>query len=135
MRQMITIDQLNELDSNQKEQLRKWWNPSENDYYILNLHNSNPVLKVGKSEKKEYSLPLLNIGLCIDIIDKSNSVGFMLMREHETFSLFFAHKPTHPSGEIDGWTVSEIEDDGNSCELIDYLWESVKLILNKRLLH
>ena len=90
MKQHITIKQLNELTTEEKNYLRKWWKPKKGDkFYSNNYSNvygglfygelSSPIIaesyepdKVyfagGEGEGREKDLPLLSIGQMIEFI-------------------------------------------------------------------
>jgi len=85
MKQIITIDQLNELSKEQKTKLFNWWlskGIKMGDNYYLNVngkesiecftHNCNGLSFEGTKVYYEY-YPLLNIGQMIELLDDYNA--------------------------------------------------------------
>jgi len=85
MKQIVTIDQLNELSKDQKIKLYKWWikkGIKMGDIYYLNVNskesiecfsrNCNGLSFEGTKVYYEY-YPLLNIGQMIELLDDYNA--------------------------------------------------------------
>ena len=133
MKQIISIDQLQEVTLEQQDKLREWWKPKQYDqvaytykyHYelvtskiiIKGLYNGNPtkVEEVSDLEGeyvflKSQCLPLLNIGQCIELL--INYDPCTVLEKH----------PVWPDGDIYKWDANE----STEIELIDALWEEIK---------
>lgn len=123
MKQRITVDQLQELTTDQQEILRRWWNPQIGDV-CANEYNEEEhvVVDLDKFQKDtEFSLlPLLSIGQCIELLE--NSGRFKGLHKSDTdgeYKVYIILNDDH--GENDYIKSGR--------QLIDALWEAVKQIL------
>lgn len=130
MKQHITSEQLNELSSEQKEKLTKWWKPEYGDWIKhieegccdeehLYHEDNDEGGGVGNNynhriddPKLEY-LPLLSIGQMIEFLDDQYKNG-------NKFSLSIERS-------VNGWFLYESGDD--CLELCDALWSACKSII------
>lgn len=120
MKQHITSEQVDELTSKGKEGLRKWWHPTEGDWYI---ESDEPEIlchieccEDDVNEAEAECLPLLSIGQMIEFLElnKGRRNGwwdFLFMSYDETDSVF--------PKEYDK-------------ELVDQLWEAVREVLERK---
>ncbi len=79
MKKHITIDQLNELSNESKQNLRTWWKPTEGDIvdtgeFIESTANEKGEFWISEGkfcspEWKDRFLPLLSIGQMIEFLD------------------------------------------------------------------
>ena len=107
MKQYITVEQLDELSEEGKEQLRKWWKPKQWDRKVSNDFDGPFLVRRDMETRAEVGyetkhwLPLLSIGQMIEFLD-----------DHEALITIV----TNPSR-------------GNKDRLCDNLWENVKEVL------
>ncbi|MDR0269585.1 hypothetical protein [Paenibacillus sp.] len=92
MKQRITIENLNELSTEQKERLRKWWmgsNPGISDLYVVKvkfddvISYEGPFVNSGHRDFNEdyykgEALPLLSIGQMIEIVQGNLKNGLVI---------------------------------------------------------
>lgn len=129
MKQHITIEQLNELTIEQKERLREWWKPADEDWYT-NGETAYAVIEYPKID--DNCLPLLSIGQCIELLQSKDKNGdYWLIGKIEL-------RPYNNGKPIPGtvsWVIHLIQqgaleikvfDKCYSKELIDALWQAVK---------
>lgn len=117
MNQRITLEQIQELNEEQKVRLREWWmgsNPRLSDVYVLKFKYDDitryegPYLNSGHRDfladfNTGEALPLLTIGQMIDVIDQGKD-----------------DQMWHVMADIESCRVND---------LCDRLWETVKLVL------
>jgi len=71
LKQRISVERLQELSSEQRERLREWWKPQDEDWYIYD-GGIYSVIEYPKVEKG--SLPLLSIGQCIELLAEKDMI-------------------------------------------------------------
>jgi len=128
LKQVITIEQLEELTLQQKDILRKWWNPEIHTFFVVNntiypcedgkCFGKDEVANGGRIFKKNKCLPLLNVGQMIEILSSCNiDIMSNYYNEYEWAIIFY--KEEH-------YIFRNIE-------LCNALWEGVKLVLSNKL--
>ena len=147
MKQNISVEDLNELSEEQKEKLRKMWEPKQYDVVyvhwmevqqfatgiILNvniLENGYWDLQVYSNETlrgfrpKQYLLPILSIGQMIEILINNN--------EFFNISNVYVKHPTTSDRSINngyGIWLHKLSKEYRADELCNALWLAVKNIL------
>lgn len=101
MKQNITLEQVNELNEDQKHQLTNWFR-DEGPWDIVELTNEDKI-------------PLLNIGQMIEFLGNPE-IRQVEMEEDE-------------SGTIVKWIVELPSNWNSSVELCDALWSAIKRVL------
>lgn len=115
MKKHITPEQLQELSPEQQEGLRDWWKPQIGDVFVYEnkimpvLYADHKVIIVEPYDKynKEFCLPLLSIGQCIELLGAEKV--FRMCQGPILAAVF------------------------EGVELIDALWNIVKLHLSKNI--
>jgi len=121
MKQRIDVSQLQELNPEQQERLRQWWEPEFGDVFII-PENGEEIHAVDRSwlliiRNDPRFLPLLSVGQCIELlVDKNEFKGF---HKSQTDGRFKVYGEDHKHS----MTIYD------SSELIDALFEDVKSIL------
>ncbi|GIP29982.1 hypothetical protein J23TS9_51120 [Paenibacillus sp. J23TS9] len=138
MKQRITIDDLNELSTEQKERLRKWWmvrDPGLSDLYVVKVKYDDvtryegPFVNSGHRDFNEdyhkgEALPLLSIGQMIEMVQENLESGLLIEYNNDKVSHYFHWKLSKrilpdslPSNDI------------TNLELCDLLWLATKTVL------
>lgn len=144
--QRITPEMLSELTQEQKERLREWWKPQENDVFMAKIYGAKDewdfcVYEVKANGKitaalepydghtefeKSECLPLLSVGQCIQLLkDHCNeiAIGF-----NDSGCFWHVHIGPRGTGNmLDGFGEQHAEPD--TGELIIPLWSAVKAVL------
>ena len=136
MKQVITIEQLEELTLQQKDILRKWWNPEIHTFFVVNntIYPCEDGEWFGKDEvanggcifKKDKCLPLLSIGQCLEILEQ-NFACVSICIIPQVKNKFCLHLWKDESDFEDEPLIIYREND------IDALWEGVKLVLSNKI--
>lgn len=127
MKQRITVEQLEGLNSEQQKKLIEWWQPKKGDFYIDYEWNMKHIVSSYDDEMivdmfeelniKKICLPLLSIGQCIEfLIGISESICL------ETTDYDFTESKV-------GTCIEDLLNNnliGCEYELIDALWEAIK---------
>ncbi|APO43326.1 hypothetical protein BS614_04160 [Paenibacillus xylanexedens] len=139
MEQLITIEQLEELSQEQKNNLRDWWyasNPGRFDLYVVlykyddGLKYEGPFVNSGVRDFAEdfttgEALPLLSIGQMIEIIKFKALSEFTFKHSHDTrydYNKWDIPQFQLPDGGLSHYIIHP--------ELRDGLWLAVKTVLN-----
>ncbi|MEC0372423.1 hypothetical protein [Paenibacillus chibensis] len=139
MKQRITIENLNELTTEEKEKLRMWWRlrctPGLFDLYAVKVMHDGiiryegPFVKSGHRDFNEdvhqgEALPLLSIGQMMELVQDNLENGFVIEYNQEKTS-YRLH-----------WTIPKIllpdkllSDDMQPPDICDALWLATKTVL------
>lgn len=118
MKQMITVEQINELSEKQKEKLREWWKPTPNDLFSDGKKTFcvyNPYYE--QLATRAQMLPLLSIGQMIELLENKKT-------QSETLDIH------SPKGLVNQWSLWYANGDFpkkyEKLQLCDALWQAVK---------
>lgn len=107
MKQHITIDQINELSSDKRSGIYKFWATIPDDERMLT-----------RTHPADGSLPLLSIGQMIDLLHTN----------HERVDI---HDSSPTDSSLRDWLVVARSGQYNDRELCDALWEATKEVLER----
>jgi hypothetical protein len=124
VKQRITVEQLQELTSEQQERLREWWEPEVGDYIVHDTQGIGCLFGDVDIMDKTHMLPRLSIGQCIELLkDKTNEQSFGYNDSGCFWTVNVGNRGV--GNMIEGCAGKQF----STAELIDALWQTVKEVL------